>query len=130
MSGSLSRCRVLIVDDDKDNAESLFRLVQAMGCDAEFLIDPLQALAAVERRKPSIVFLDLGMPKMDGYELAHQIRTRYPHDDIALVALTGYTSSDSRARSRGAGFDAHLAKPASPALIESTLRQFDVGKRK
>jgi CheY-like chemotaxis protein len=117
-------CRVLVVDDNKDNAESLFRMLKAMGCQAEYIIDPLLALGAVERQRPHIAFLDIGMPDIDGYQLAHHIRARYPRDEIALVALTGYASDESRARSRIAGFDAHLAKPASPALVESTLQQF------
>jgi CheY-like chemotaxis protein len=120
-------CRVLVVDDNKDNAESLFRMLEAMGCQAEYIIDPLEALGAVARQRPHIAFLDIGMPDIDGYQLAHHIRARYPRDEIALVALTGYASDESRARSRIAGFDAHLAKPASPALVESTLQQFTAG---
>lgn len=131
MPAPLRNCRVLIVDDNKDNAESLFRMLEAFGCSVQFIIDPLQALSAVERHKPHIAFLDIGMPDIDGYQLAHHIRARYPRDDIRLVALTGYASDDSRTRSRLAGFDAHLVKPASPALIESTLLQFgDLGRRK
>jgi CheY-like chemotaxis protein len=125
MPTPLSSCRVLIVDDNK----SLFRILEAIGCNAEYIIDPLQALAAVERHKPHIAFLDIGMPDIDGYQLAHHIRARYPRGEIALVALTGYGSDDTRTRSRVAGFDAHLVKPASPALIESTLHQFNVGHR-
>jgi CheY-like chemotaxis protein len=118
-----------VVDDNKDNAESLFRMLEAIGCDAHYVIDPLEALSAVERHKPHIAFLDIGMPDIDGYQLAHHIRARYPRGEIALVALTGYASEDSRARSRVAGFDAHLIKPASPALVESTLHQFNAGRK-
>lgn len=130
MPAPISDCRVLVVDDNKDNAESLFRMLEAMGCKARFIIDPLQALPAVEQHKPHIAFLDIGMPDIDGYQLAHHIRARYGRDEIALVAITGYGSDDSRTRSRLAGFDAHLVKPPSPALIESTLHQFNVGVRK
>jgi CheY-like chemotaxis protein len=129
MNNSLSSCRVLIVDDNKDNAESLFRMVEAIGCNAECVIDPRQALAALARHKPHIAFLDLGMPEIDGYQLAHHIRSQYSREQIALVALTGYGDDVSRTRSRVAGFDAHLVKPASPELIESTLHQFNVGRR-
>ena len=129
MASPHSNCRVLIVDDNKDNAESLFRMLEAMGCNTKYVIDPLQALAAVERHKPHIAFLDIGMPDIDGYQLAHHIRSRYPREEIALIALTGYGSDDTRTRSRIAGFDAHLVKPASPALIESTLHQFNVRDR-
>ena len=129
-STPIRSCRVLVVDDNKDNAESLSRMLEAMGCNAHYIINPLDALAAVERHKPHIAFLDIGMPDIDGYQLAHHIRTRYPREEIALVALTGYASDESRARSRVAGFDAHLAKPASPDLVESTLHQFNVATRK
>lgn len=123
MPAPLSNCRALVVDDNKDNAESLFRLLNTMQCNAQYITDPLQALSAVELHKPHIVFLDIGMPDIDGYQLAHHIRARYPREEIKLVALTGYASAESRTRSRLVGFDAHLVKPASPELIESTLRQ-------
>jgi CheY-like chemotaxis protein len=105
-------------------------MLDAMGCNAQYVIDPLQALSAVASHKPHIAFLDIGMPDIDGYQLAHHIRARYRRDEIALVAITGYGSDDTRARSRLAGFDAHLVKPASPALVESTLHQFNVAARK
>jgi CheY-like chemotaxis protein len=118
------RCpRALIVDDDQDTAESFARLLQALGCQAEFVIDPYQAVAAVARINPQIVFLDLGMPGIDGYELAAILRSKYGwHDALRLVAVTAYGSDEQRARSRGAGFDAHVLKPVSPELVESTLQ--------
>jgi CheY-like chemotaxis protein len=118
-----SDCRALIVDDNRDNAESLWNLLQAFGCNAQFTTDPLKALGAVDAFRPHIVFLDIGMPDIDGYQLAHHIRAKYGKEAIRLVALTGYATSSDRARGRVAGFDAHLLKPASPELIESTLTQ-------
>ncbi len=114
-------CRALVVDDNGDNAESLHRLLEACGCKSQFTIDPLSALAVIKEFRPNIVFLDIGMPDIDGYQLAHHIRAKYGKDDIRLVALTGYATDGDRARGRVAGFDAHLIKPASPELIESTL---------
>lgn len=105
-------------------------MLEAMGCKAQYIIDPLKALVAVERHKPHIAFVDIGMPDIDGYQLAHHIRAKYRREEIALVAITGYGSDDTRTRSRLAGFDAHLVKPASPALVESTLNQFNAGHRK
>jgi CheY-like chemotaxis protein len=130
MLSGLSECRVLVVDDNKDNAESLCRMLEAMGCNAKYIVDPLQALSAVAQHKPHIAFLDIGMPDIDGYQLAHHIRARSRREEIALVAITGYGSDDLRTRSRLAGFDAHLVKPPSPALIESTLRQLNAAVRK
>jgi CheY-like chemotaxis protein len=119
-------CRALVVDDNKDNAEALFQLLQHMGCQAQYFTDPIRALSALDNLKPHIAFVDIGMPDIDGYQLAPHIRMRFPRASIRLVAISGYASDDSRTRTRLAGFDAHLVKPASPELIESTLRQLIV----
>jgi CheY-like chemotaxis protein len=115
--------RALVVDDNRDNAESLAKLLEVIGCDARFTTEPMNALTAIGAHKPDIVFLDIGMPDLDGYQLAHHIRARYPKHAIRLVAITAYASDQDRARSRVAGFDAHLLKPATPELIENTLKQ-------
>ena len=118
-----SHCqRALVVDDDHDVAESFARLLESMGCHAEFLIDPTRAMDAVERLEPEVVFLDLGMPVIDGYQLAGLLRARYGWHGLRLVAVTAYGSEQDRARSRAAGFDAHVLKPVSPELVESMLR--------
>jgi CheY-like chemotaxis protein len=114
--------RALIVDDDRDTAESFARLLKALGCDAEFLTDPCLALDTVARMNAQVVFLDLGMPRIDGYELAAMLRSKYGwHDGLRLVAVTAYGSDEHRARSRAAGFDAHVLKPVSYELVESML---------
>ena len=113
--------RVLVVDDNRDNAESLVRLLEASGCAAQLTTDPMNVMAAINAFHPDIVFLDIGMPDLDGYQLAHHIRARYRKESIRLVALTGYADHMGRSRGRIAGFDAHLLKPASPELIQSTL---------
>jgi CheY-like chemotaxis protein len=115
--------RAFVVDDNGDNAESLWRLLEAFGCKAQFTTDPMKALAAIAEFRPHIVFLDIGMPDIDGYQLAHHIRAKHSKEAIRLVALTGYATGSDRARGRVAGFDAYLLKPASPELIESTLVQ-------
>ncbi len=113
--------RALVVDDNRDNAELLLALLQESGCTAQLTTDPMSVLAAVETFRPDIVFLDIGMPDLDGYQLAHHVRAKYRKEMIRLVALTGYADNVDRARGRVAGFDAHLIKPASPELIQSTL---------
>lgn len=123
LAGS-SECRALIVDDNRDNAESLCALLRTSGCNAQFTTDPVKALAAVDAFRPHIVFLDIGMPDIDGYQLAHHIRAKYGKEAVRLVALTGYATNTDRARGRVAGFDAHLLKPANPELIDSTLTLF------
>lgn len=130
MPAPLLNRRVLVVDDNRENAELLCRLLEDVGCNAQFTTDPLKALGIVDAFLPQIVFLDIGMPDIDGYQLAHHIRAKYGKEAIRLVALTGYASSADRARGRVAGFDAHLVKPASAELVESTLNQlFDSFRR-
>lgn len=114
--------RALIVDDDYDTAESFTRLLKALGCDADFVTDPCLAVDTVERINAQVVFLDIGMPGIDGYELAAMLRSKYGwQNGIRLVAVTAYGSDEHRARSRAAGFDAHVLKPVSPELVESML---------
>jgi CheY-like chemotaxis protein len=124
MALMLSNCpRALVVDDQRDAAESFARVLAAMGCHAEFVTDPSLVMNTVERLRPQIVFLDLGMPVINGYELARLLRDKYGwQDGIRLVAVTGYGSDEHRALSRTAGFDAHVLKPVSPELVESMVR--------
>ena len=114
--------RALIVDDNHDVADSFARVLQAMGCEATFVTDPFIAVETAGRIKAEIVFLDLGMPGIDGYELARSLRSRYGWQGIQIVAVTGYGSKEDRVRSRMAGFDAHVVKPVSPELVESMLK--------
>ena len=112
----------VVVDDDRDAAESFARLLIAMDCDATFVTDARDAMAEVLRKRPHIVFLDIGMPVIDGYELAVMIRGWFNSEEVRLVAVTGYGREADRARSRRAGFDAHVLKPMDPALVESILK--------
>lgn len=115
--------RALVVDDQRDAAESFARVLSSMGCQAEFLTDPGAVMDRVEQLRPQIVFLDLGMPVLNGYELARMLRDKFGwQDGIRLVAVTGYGSNEHRALSRTAGFDAHVLKPVSPELVESMIR--------
>ena len=119
MAGPRKNCAV-VVDDHHDTAESLARLLVLMGCQATFITDARDVLAEVIAKKPHIVFLDIQMPVIDGYELAGRIRESLSQEETKLVALTG--QSTDHARSRKAGFDAHVMKPADPALVESILK--------
>jgi CheY-like chemotaxis protein len=100
--------RALIVDDNHDVADSFARVLQAMGCEATFVTDPYVAVETAGRIGAEIVFLDLGMPGIDGYELARSLRSKYGWQGILIVAVTGYGSKEDRVRSRIAGFDAHV----------------------
>src|ERR687898_908855 len=91
--------RALVVDDLFDAAESLARLLQTLGCAATFVTDPAKAIDAAEALEVELVVLDIGMPEIDGYQLAKMFRTRYG-DSIVLVAMTGYAAVQDRIRSR------------------------------
>jgi len=111
-----------VVDDQQDTAESFARLLQVMGHEVVFVTDPLEALPAARRFQPELVFLDIGMPLVTGYELARIFRSAFGFEKLRMVAITAYNSEEHRSRSREAGFDAHVAKPADPALLESIVK--------
>ncbi len=115
------RRRILIVDDQEVTAETLAEVCRFLGHDVSCVINPSQALAAIERDRPDVALLDISMPGMSGYELARRIRQRQGLADLRLVALTGYGSQEDRQRALQAGFDAHLVKPASIDALQHLL---------
>ena len=114
--------RILVVDDLHDSAMSLALVLQRLGHSAEFVTDPAKALEAARRLRAELVFLDIGMPQIDGYALARMLRQAFGFDSVRLVALTAWGRDEDRAESRRAGFDAHVTKPADPETIESILK--------
>jgi PAS domain S-box-containing protein len=112
--------RVLVVDDNRDAADTLSALLDVMGHAAPVANDGRQALRMMRSFRPQVVFLDIGMPGMSGYEVAEAIRREHEHE-VTLVALTGWGGELDRARSASAGFDLHLTKPATIASIEQVL---------
>jgi PAS domain S-box-containing protein len=116
--------RVLVVDDNRDAAETLGALVGMMGHEVTIANDGHQALRMMGSLLPQVVFLDIGMPGMSGYEVAQAVRRDPALDGVRLVALTGWGGEADRARTREAGFDEHLTKPATVAAIESVLMTF------
>jgi CheY-like chemotaxis protein len=113
--------RVLVVDDNHDAADSLGDLLRKLGADVRVTHDGWAALAEVSRFRPAVVFLDLGMPGMDGYAAAHEIRARDNGSRPLLVALTGRGQDSDKARTRQAGFDRHVVKPADIGTLRSVL---------
>ena len=105
------RGRVLVVDDNRDAADTLAMMVRTLGHDVSLLYDPLQVEAEVERFDPDLVFLDVGMPRRSGYDIARSLRAQRAPDTLAIVAVTGWGHAEDRDRSRAAGFDEHLVKP-------------------
>ena len=113
--------RVLVVDDNRDAAESLGILLKLLGADVHVEYDGEAALRAVATYRPTVVLLDIGMPGMDGHEVARQIRQQPEFDDVTLIALTGWGQEGDRRDSRSAGFEYHLIKPADIGAIETLL---------
>jgi PAS domain S-box-containing protein len=120
---------VLVVDDNRDAADSLGTLLRAMGARATVVHDGGAALERLETLHPDLVLLDLGMPGLDGYEVAQRIRQQPRNDDITLVALTGWGQEEDRRRSRAAGFDHHLIKPADATQLHNLMSSVWLGQR-
>lgn len=115
--------QVLVVDDNLDAADSLQSLFRLEGYAAKVAYGGAQALEAVDMAWPQLVVMDLGMPDMDGYEAARQIRQRAQGREVLLVALTGWGQGKARSRTEQAGFDHHLTKPVDFAAIAALLEQ-------
>jgi signal transduction histidine kinase/CheY-like chemotaxis protein len=113
--------RVLVVDDNADAAESLAMLLKAEGHEVSTAHDGLAALEAAEATRPEAVLLDIGLPRMDGYEVARRLREQGWLPRALLVAVTGYGQEEDRRRVAEAGFDAYLVKPADPAAVQKLL---------
>jgi len=116
-----TRARILVVDDNRDAADSLFELLSAMGHEVRAVYDPIQALNEVQRQMPEFAILDIGLPGMDGYELAKAIRDLPGGDAIRLIALTGYGQQHDKERSHSAGFNAHMIKPIELGYLERLI---------
>ena len=114
-------CRVLVVDDNKDAAEILAMLLEASGHDVRVAHDGPTALEAAIDYQPDAVLLDIGLPGLDGFEVAKRIRQQTTLENIVLVALTGYGRETDRLRSQEAGFDHHLVKPADFDKVQKIL---------
>jgi CheY-like chemotaxis protein len=126
MGQPLNVRRILVVDDNVDAAEMLGQIMSMQGHVVALANDGREALAAIENFLPDVVFLDIGMPGMDGYEVAIELRRNPALSDARIVALTAWGDSASRSRAVACGFDAHLVKPAmfESLLSEASLTRF------
>jgi CheY-like chemotaxis protein len=118
-AAGVARKRVLVVDDNQDSAESLALLLELYGHEVRTAFAGPSALETAGVFLPEIVLLDIGLPGMDGYEVARRLRAE--HDGCRLIALTGYGRDDDRQRSREAGFDHHLVKPVDLEELKRAL---------
>jgi len=111
-------CRALIVDDNIDSADTLAMMLQCLGHTTQSVYNSHEVVDAVDRFEPDLVFLDIGMPGLTGYDVARLLRNKPSTEKLTLVALTGWGQSEDRRRTAEAGFDHHLVKPAEPQLIQ------------
>ena len=113
--------RILVVDDNADAAESIAVFMRIEGHEVKTVTDALQALACVEMFAPEVAIIDIGLPGMNGYELAAGIRANETLESPLLIALTGYGQAEDFDRSREAGFDHHFVKPADLRAIQAAI---------
>jgi CheY-like chemotaxis protein len=110
--------RILVVDDNRDSAKSLALLLKLTGNETQTAFDGLQAVELAETFKPDLVLMDIGLPKLSGYEACRRFRQQPWSKNLVLVALTGWGQEEDRQKSKAAGFNAHMVKPVElPALM-------------
>ena len=119
------RRRLMVIDDNKDAAESMSMLFELWGYEVVCVFDGRAALATAVSYKPDAVFLDIGLPGMDGYEIAERLRELPESARAVLIAITGYGQDEDRRRSREAGIDHHLVKPVAPETLHELLSSLD-----
>jgi CheY-like chemotaxis protein len=118
---SISALRILVVDDNRDSAASLGMLLRIMGNDVRLAHDGLEAVSIADEFRPDVVLLDIGLPRINGYEAARQIRQQPWGQRIVLIATTGWGQESDRQRSKDAGFDHHLVKPINTVALAQLL---------
>jgi CheY-like chemotaxis protein len=118
--------RVLVVDDNEDAADTLAAALKSKGCIIKIAHDPVTALRLAEGFTPDFAVLDLGLPVMDGYELAKRLRAREGWDRVGMVAVTGYGQDHDRKRAAESGFDLHFVKPVDLSVLTRALQEFHV----
>jgi CheY-like chemotaxis protein len=119
--------RILVVDDSRDGADSLSVVLQMMGAECRAVYDGPSALALIKSFAPTTVLLDIGMPDMDGHEVARRIRADPELAGVRLIALTGWGAEGDRRRSQESGFDDHWVKPIEPDKLMSLVRSAEPG---
>jgi DNA-binding response OmpR family regulator len=112
---------VLVVDDNRDAAASLAMMLSLRGHDTRTAHDGLEALELAEAFRPEVILLDIGLPKLNGYDTCRRIREQPWGKGMCIVAVTGWGQEDDRRRSQEAGFDEHMVKPVDVAALEQLL---------
>jgi CheY-like chemotaxis protein len=121
--------RILIADDNRDAADTMAMLLELGGHEVIVAHSGNQALGLGRQHRPDVVILDIGMPDVNGYEVARAARNEDWGKNAYLIALTGWGQADDKERARAAGFDRHLTKPVDPDLVEEILKAYLAGKQ-
>lgn len=121
LNTSTSRCRIMVVDDNRDAADMLGILLRMQGHVVQVAHDGFAAVQMAPTFNPDVVLLDIGLPGLDGYAVAKQLRRLQSRTPLCLIAVTGYGQEEDRARSRAAGFDHHIVKPVEPSELSELL---------
>ena len=114
--------KVMVVDDNRDSATSMSLLIEMLGHEVRTAFDGEEALALASNFQPAVVLMDLGMPRMDGYEACRRIRSQPWGKKMTVVAVSAWGEAEAPRRTTLAGFDAHFVKPVLPGLIARTLQ--------
>lgn len=114
--------KIVIADDNRDSADTMAMLLEAAGHEVHVAYDGAQAVEIAGRTRPEVILLDIGMPKMNGFECARAIRGQPWAAGTLLIALTGWGQEEDKRRAIEAGFDRHLTKPVDRAMLEGALR--------
>ena len=122
-----SSLRIMVVDDNRDGADSLAELLTMMGNHTRTAYDGQSGVDAVGEFRPDVILLDIGMPKLNGYEACRRIREQAGGESVVLIALTGWGQDDDRRRSHSAGFDHHMVKPVDPVTLMELLGGLEIG---
>jgi len=116
-----TRLRILVVDDDEDLAHLLAKVLVTRNYEVRTARDSVSALSVAGEFTPDVVLMDIGLPMMDGYELAREIRKILPEGSCRLIALTGFHEEGEKEKARAAGFEAHLLKPVNLATLRKAI---------
>ena len=117
-----------MVDDNRDGADSLAMMLRVLGNDTRTAYDGEEAVAASAEYLPDVVLLDIGMPKLNGYDACRRIREQPGGKDVIVIAQTGWGQEEDRARSRAAGFDHHMVKPLDPVAVTTLLAELETAR--
>ena len=124
-----SALRILVVDDNRDSANSLAMLLRAMGNEVRTAYDRQEGLDTAQDYRPHVVLLDIGLPKLNGYEACRHIRKQSWGKSIMLIAATGWGQEEDRRKSQEAGFDHHMVKPVNPRVLMKLLADLQVERQ-